>query len=387
MAVYSAGTQVVSSGVVVSGDVFISSASQSVLARGVAQAIIVSSGGIQTVDGVASGSVLQGGFGKLVEPDFFNTPGYIYMSGGVEIVESGGVASGAVARSGGLEEINGGRSISAVISDGGYQQVASRGLASGAVLIGEVRSNQYNPAQPTAEQDLLTLGSALSTTVSSGGLEVVWADGVASATHVFSGGVTSVLSGGRTMGETVESGGRAYVASNGAMSGLTVKSGGSAFAAAGATFAGSVISSGGYFQFLSEVGTSQTYVVGVSSARLDGILIMSGAIVDVIGSVVQPHGLLDVPLDAVLAAPVLVSSAGVVSGAGAIAGAGSSFDAGLIEGVSFAGSLDVESGGAVSAVNLASGAHVLIGSGSLAKATVVSSGGFLDIEFRATGSA
>ena len=144
--------------------------------------------------------------------------------GGHEIVSSGGGASGAVIQNGGSETVSSGGIDSSARISGGEQDVY--GFAGGAVLSG---GQQIVEAGGTAsgtsvntdsggggEQDVY--GLAVSTTVN-GAVEKVFSGGIASATALVGSGTENISSGGTGISAVVGSGGVAVVSSGGVASG------------------------------------------------------------------------------------------------------------------------------------------------------------------------
>jgi autotransporter passenger strand-loop-strand repeat protein len=130
------------------------------------------------------------------------------VSGGVEIVAAGGVASGTAVRNGGTETVFG-RASGGTVGSGGRQVVSAGGVASGATMtIG-------------GDQTVSSGGTARDTVVS-GGAEYV--RGTASGTVIDSHGIENVH--GVALGGTVNSGGQLRVSAGGVDSGSTVNSGG-----------------------------------------------------------------------------------------------------------------------------------------------------------------
>ncbi|MGC2411155.1 MAG: hypothetical protein WA459_00450 [Stellaceae bacterium] len=167
--------------------------------------LIVVSGGSEIVlsGGAASGAVL---------------------SGGTEIVSAGGKASGTIVASGGREVVHGTASGGTVRSGGG-QIVSSGGVASGVTV-------------KAGGSQIVLSGGTTRTAVLSGGTEVVSVGGKASATIVDSGGIERVY--GRASGGTIR-GGLFEVASGGTASGtVTFVSAGTLQLDTSATFTGAI---------------------------------------------------------------------------------------------------------------------------------------------------
>jgi autotransporter passenger strand-loop-strand repeat protein len=189
------------------------------------------------------------------------------VSGGILEVLSGGTASGATISSGGTEIISAGGSDLGTQISGGLQ--LDYGSAGGATVF-------------TGSQVVESGGLATSTTVNSGGTELVLARGVATSTVIYKGatetisaggtdslaqisgtqnlygtatsdvifdpmaqpGVQNVEAGGTAFATTISSGGEQIVFSAGSASGTIVSSGGTEIVSGGSTDLGAKISGG-----------------------------------------------------------------------------------------------------------------------------------------------
>ena len=138
----------------------------------------------------------------------------------------------------------------AVLS-GGLEVVSSGGVAS-ATAVG-----------PAGEQDVFAGGLA-SGTILSGGEQVVFAGGTASGTAVDAGGtLIAAAAGAIAAGASVGSGGVAYVSSGGTASDLTVLAGGTAYVDDGAALTGALTDDGA--------------LVGTETGTLSIAAVISGA--------------------------------------------------------------------------------------------------------------
>ena len=184
------------SGTIINGGVEV------VEAGGTANGTTVNNGGEEYV--VSGGQTIQttlnGGFGvtigtavgtKLNSGSIFydyNTARGTIVNSGLEVVETGSIASGTT------------------VSNGGEEYVAVGGTASGTTLSGGFA---------------LVVGAAIGATVKSGTL---YEYGIASGTIV-NGGVEVVEAGGTANGATVNNGGEEYVVAGGRVSGTTLNGG------------------------------------------------------------------------------------------------------------------------------------------------------------------
>jgi autotransporter passenger strand-loop-strand repeat protein len=138
--------------------------------------------------------------------------------------------------SGGHEDVlAGGTAISTTVSGGAYQKVFASGTASGAVINGG--AEYVFPGGRAVRTTVIVgamndAGTATSTTVSRG-QEVVFPNATASVTVVSSGGQQYVHSSGTAISTTLDSGGFEVVSRGGTASNTTVDSGGFEVVSAG----------------------------------------------------------------------------------------------------------------------------------------------------------
>ncbi|WP_170153050.1 AIDA repeat-containing protein, partial [Roseiarcus fermentans] len=186
-----------------------------VLADETAFATTATFGGVVEVadGGITSNTVVSGG-SNVVSSGGVDIAGSVY-DGGAEVVHSGGFASALVVGVGGSETISGGSALGALVSGwsgvetvlnggvatdttlsaGGAQVISSGGLAIGTIVAGG------------GTETILNGGVATSATLSAGGSQVINAGGLANATTVASGGEMIVSVGGMASGLTIQSGG------------------------------------------------------------------------------------------------------------------------------------------------------------------------------------
>jgi autotransporter passenger strand-loop-strand repeat protein len=142
----------------------------------------------------------------------------------------------------------GGAAASSTVLSGGFELVSSGGTASATTLNG---GTQYVSAGASASaatvnhgglQYLFSGGTASGTTLGSGGLQYDY--GTANGTTVSSGGVQYVVSGALASSSSVLAGGNEVVSAGGTTSGTVLTSGGVEIVSG--TARGTVVSSGGY---------------------------------------------------------------------------------------------------------------------------------------------
>ena len=169
-----------------------------------------------------------------------------------EIVFSGGTAIGTTVNSGGWLQVYGGADISATDFLGGTEILCSGATLSGITVIGS----------ELAQLTLSSGGTASSTTVNTGGL--LFVDGGAASDTVVSGGVEEVVAGGVASATIVSSGGIIETGpdgttASGTMIDTIVYDGGEADAYYG-TAIDTIVSSGGK-QWVSTAGTASSTTV------------------------------------------------------------------------------------------------------------------------------
>ena len=212
-------TLTVLSGGVASGTVVDAAASGTVSAGGIVRGNQVN-GGVQTVFGAASNTLL--------------------LSGAVEIVSSGGVASGTTVSSGSVQVASsGGLVVSTIVRSGGLFGEVAGGVASA-----EIISN--------GGEELVTPGGiAIGGTISNGGLEYVYSGGIASNTTIANGGTLELQGGALVSGVTTRlPGSIEEIIAGYTLNGFTVQSGVTLEVGAGGVASGAVVLSGGTLELL-----------------------------------------------------------------------------------------------------------------------------------------
>jgi fibronectin-binding autotransporter adhesin len=225
----------VSGGHTESGNIVVNGGLLEVLSGGKIVSTTDSSGGLDIVFGVASGTVIS--------------------SGGSESVASGGTASGTMVNDGGEQNVfSGGTALSTTVNSVGFIDIFSGGVVSDTALNGGIETVN---------------GTASGTVIGSGGRDAVFSGGVTINTRINNGGQETVEPGGRASGTIISSGGRQQELSGGTAIGTIVSSGGTAVVEGGllelanAPNGGSVI----FFPFQ-----------GRSELKLDGPGIFTGTI-------------------------------------------------------------------------------------------------------------
>lgn len=374
-----------------------------VLSGGVARAITVKAGatGASVVGGI---KINAGGVDSAATIN----------SGGAETVSSGGISVAPNVSSGGIELALAGGSVSgATVSPGGL--LSGAGQVSGYTLIlGSAAGITYAGSSGLGTTPVLEIaGSAASVTVSSGTIQID-RGGLAVGDHIVPGAVEHVELGGRVSGSVISSGaltifsGFGQTLGVGEATSVTVSSGGvvelvSAFISSGAslpaagvaasatTYNGVTVASGGEIEYLVPEIFSGHTLTARSADAVNGALVLSGAALvalsgaEVDGTFVSSGGTLTLSSGAIGGNGLVVSAGGVVSGAGAITGNGVAEVAGTISGVVVGllknsvgvpvqGHLEIQSGGAATAVSVAPviSAYIQIDSGAKAKGDIIS---------------
>ena len=312
--------------------------------------ILVLSGAVVSSGQSVSGTSVSNGS----DQDVFGTAvSTIVSGGGLQTVESGGIASAAI------------------VSSAGAQIVFSGGLASGGSIL-------------TNASQTLSGGVASSTTVS-GGTEIISAGGIASAVNV-SGGTQTISSGG-SAGGTFFNGGTQTILSGATASGTTgssltetISSGGLTLAtnvsnatvmvygsASGTTLTGGqqYISSGGVaigtnltytYQFIYSGGMAiNTTLTGYFESVNAGAITSNAAAIS--GGTISLNG--NGYLVSALAGGIISVGSGGVATSTSVASGGTLLEA---------------SGGAVSGLAIANGGSAVISSGAVVTGSVVDNG-------------
>jgi autotransporter passenger strand-loop-strand repeat protein len=166
---------------------------------------------------------------------------------------------------------------STTVSSGGYELVFAGGTAIGTVVssggfqvvsAGGTASNTQ--VGPGGGGYTTIYGSASKTSVTSSGVQQIGSGGVASGTQISNGGQEWIFSGGKSISAHVNSGGFQDILASGTASGLTVSSGGSATVEDGGKLSGTV-ADGGLITF--NLLQSRTFSGTLTGA---GSLVVSG---------------------------------------------------------------------------------------------------------------
>ncbi|MCB8874036.1 Hint domain-containing protein [Acidisoma silvae] len=324
----------ISSGTVVSGGSLVDSDRLTVSAGGTAIDFTVGDVALATVEGLASGLVLSGGYADVF---------------------SGGTAVGTVVTGGGTQMLSaGGSVVSTTVSAAGADAVSSG-------------------------------GTAMDTLVLSGGSEIVYHDGESLSAVVSAQGFLAVSAGGTALATTLDSGAFAVVSAGGVASGITVGSGADLVVLPGATVSatvadgGNLVSTGIVLYDSSNhsadlygsatsglvIGTEQTVYV-LSGSVSEAMTVSGGSAITygiVSGSVISANGtelLYGESVDTVLAA----ARDTVLSGGTAIS---TTINAAAVQ--------TVKDGGTAFADYINSGGYLVVSSGGSSTDTLVDSGG------------
>ena len=212
------GVQAIASGGTASGTILSSGGQQNVASGGSAIGTVVGSGGIANVSagGSVSGIVLNAASGfELLHGSATATQ----VSGGIEAVLGGGVATGASVGNTGIQYVgSGGLASGTTVLSGGQANVDVAGSAGGVTVSGggvllDAGSATSAVLMSGAAGYVRSAGTAFATLVLAGAADIVSSGGVASGS-VLSGGVEAVF-GGATVGTNVERNSVEYVGSGG----------------------------------------------------------------------------------------------------------------------------------------------------------------------------
>jgi autotransporter passenger strand-loop-strand repeat protein/autotransporter-associated beta strand protein len=395
------GGDLILSGGTASDTIVSSGGTLDVLSGGLADPTIIYAFGQEVVSagGIDNGALISGGdqdvYGSAVGATVFAGAQFLFQ--GVQIVESGGVASGTVVNSDGVQYVYGSAS-GTVVSSGGNEYIESGGVASGTVV------------KSGGSEDVVYGGVASGTVVSSGGtidlpltsaygvwspiVTTVVIDGVTiqsgaivdltidqggsiSGFIVASGGNESIDSGGVAGGTVISSDGSESVSSGGIANGTVVGSGGDEYVFYGGVASGTVVSSGGQqfvensppFPFGSGVGTAIDTVIG-SGARqyvygsASGTVVSSGG-QQFVESSTFPYGSdVGIAIDTVVGSGAQQYVYGSASGTVVSSGGQET-----VEGSSFFGG-----GGAATDTIVNGGGTVIVDAGATLGGTVVDNG-------------
>jgi autotransporter passenger strand-loop-strand repeat protein/T5SS/PEP-CTERM-associated repeat protein len=379
--VSSGGVEIVSSGGVASGGTVLSGGLLELLSGGTANGVVINAGGAlllgsgavlqvsagQTSDGVvvtADGEldVLSGGkahdikvsSGGVFDVAGTTTSNVTVLSGGVETISGGGVASGVTGSGtsvagGELDVQSGGTVAFALASSGGVLNLSAGGKAHDITVSS---GGNFDVAGTTTSNIV----------IASGGVETASSGGVVSAgTRILNGGEEFILSGGNVTGAVISSGGTQIVESGGTASGTIVSSGGTLEALGSAILSGEGIKAGGSLEL-----TSGGFVSGLSVSN--GVTLELGNNGSASAAIVSSGG------------KVKVLSGGTDSGATVSLGGSEIVSAGgTASATVLKGSEIVSSGGTTVGTTVSSGGVEIVSAGGTASNTTVLSGGTLDV--------
>jgi autotransporter passenger strand-loop-strand repeat protein len=200
----------------------------------------VSSGGLLLVEsgGVANSATISSGGEVLIDGGTFSGA---LLGGAVEVdevVSSGSTISAETITSGLIQTVlSGGQTVSVAITAVGEQNVSGGTTTGTSVLSGGIQNIYSGTASGTVISSggyQYDAGTAIGATVLSGGEQDV--DGTASNTTVSSGGIEIVESGGNASNTTVQSGGEIVVYAGATVSGLVLDGGSEVFVSSGGHF-------------------------------------------------------------------------------------------------------------------------------------------------------
>jgi autotransporter passenger strand-loop-strand repeat protein len=184
------------------------------------------------------------------------------ISGGAEIVNDGGTVTGTVIGSGGSQRLSG-------------YSIASIEYPFSTILVSAVATS--TTVNSGGAQVVSALATTISTTVSSGGIEIVSSGGTASGSTILTGGALLLLAGATATGTTgsgqvissgvVELAGYALVSSGtgSTITGTSVTSGENEIVLVGGTVISALVSSGGKVTISKGGGASGDIVTSAGS--------------------------------------------------------------------------------------------------------------------------
>jgi autotransporter passenger strand-loop-strand repeat protein len=220
-------------------------------------------------------------------------------------------------------------------------------------------------------------GTASTTAVSSGGYEVVSYGGTLTSTTV-SGGGEEVVSGGTAISTTVNSGGAEFVHfsyNGGTTTGTTVSSGGAEFVFSHGTASGTVVNSGGYL--VVAPGGSATSTSGGGTIVSSGVVVYQPNFgVTIYASATSNVGLLNNDsVELVLPGGSAIRTTMISGGAEDVFSGGAAISTTVIRGDEF-----VFSGGTASFTTVADGAAEVVSGGGKTISTAVDNGGTQNVD-------
>ena len=351
-----------------------------------------SSQGVIRRAGVADATVMSALGWKTSAPASAVSSGSIIISailsagGAVLNVLSGGVAS-AVQLYSGAKEIVSGLDVGAVVSDGAFQFLAAGGSAINTILNDPGIQVVSSGATATSavlsggEQDVY--GTAGSTVVSSGGIEIVYSGGTTSNTTVSNGGTLELFSGAIASGTIISSGGILEIGSGYTTSNYVVSSDVTLEVAAGGIASGTTVLSGGTLELTSGGTESATTVSSGGVLELFGGAVLSGTTTIASGGIVQVASGYSLTVGSgqssagvvVLSGGIEIVSSGGLDGGAIISSGGNQIVFGsAVNGVFVRGNEVVRSGGVTTNTTLSSGAAQNVSSGGVASGTQVLAG-------------
>ncbi|WP_442879436.1 autotransporter outer membrane beta-barrel domain-containing protein [Citrobacter sp.] len=261
------------------------------------------------------------------------------MNGGHQYVASGGSVTSTTINSGGQTIISGGSATSTIINNTGNQWVSNGGNVTATTINGGGQ---------------VVFGSAIDTTINSGGIQTINSKGSASDTIVNNGGLQTVNAGGSATSTTVHSGGVLQVSAGGSASLVTQNSGGAvvtntsavmdgtnqngSFSIAGGSASNMLLENGGH------LSVHQGHQANDTTINSGGVVVVEGSATD---TTINDNGLLH------------VSSGGSVTGTI----------------VNNGGRENINSGGSATSTSLNSGGIQAVSGGGVAMSTLVNSGG------------
>jgi autotransporter passenger strand-loop-strand repeat protein len=271
---------------------------------GVAHGATISSGGEQDIDGTASGGEIFGGAVDVMSGGAYSSS--TDFAGAVTNIFAGGIADHLVLSSGGQINVLGTVTSNVTVSGGGLMVISSGGVVSGALGFGtgvhggtvDVQSGgkfSFFTDFAGGETDIAAGGIASHLSVSSGGVVDLMGT-ITNNVAVFAGGLEVISSGGVQTGQsgsgTGISGGTIDVLSGGELDHATVSSGGTLDVSAGGTIHNIAVSNGGILLLQGALTNNYTVFSGgtLTAGSRASQVAASSAMVVLRPSMAQPRG-------------------------------------------------------------------------------------------------
>jgi autotransporter passenger strand-loop-strand repeat protein len=319
----SGGTETVSTGATASATIIYSGGEVIISSGGMAHVTTVGNGGLEYVEagGVESGARVHS---SGTEAIYGRAAGITVNAGGLATVYAHGVASGTLL-SGGRQVVNGGGVASGSnIGDGGSQSVSSGGLVVSTVI----HSGSKNVVSSGAIARFTIVGSGASETILDGGVvsgasvHKLGTESIFGAAFgIAVSGAATIYSGGVVSGSIIADGGIESVSSGGVVVSTTIHSGSENVVSSGAIARFTVVGSGASETILADGVVSGASVHALGTESIYGAafgIAVSGAATVYSGGVMSNASIFGGTLE--------IASGGITSGSIGFSGTGGSLD-------------------------------------------------------------